>query len=461
MYYRITGSLITVLILSLAVAFLSYVLFYGVLSYDTEYTAYSELKKQRQLGSWLVRLSTTDSHSDILRAVQTNNTGRLAEYQQWGELSDTQMERLREISKDVSGYRAYFDKISKTSRAVLIADTDPLVLAEKLSEPNRIDEFVERVENLDLEPPLGSKAELRTFVNEQYPFFTSITDEIQSGQRAAINHIREATTAKPLHELFASGETSFLSMLKNSGYTIENETYNKLSREAQAQIDMESIAAALDDQRFAPRLAREMNIKKGALNVSAVLRWANSRGKVDWFVEHANGVSLSTDRILELAKSFRRSSQLQKVVGDKIPVKRAGIFSLEQRTLWLILVSFLVCLVGITNTMLMSVTARFSEIATMKCLGAMDSFVMQLFVYEAMSQGLVGSALGVVLGLLLAFLRSTVGYGGLVFEAIHVGDIMLISVISFLTGIIIAALAAMWPSWTASRLAPMEAMRVE
>ena len=46
---------------------------------------------------------------------------------------------------------------------------------------------------------------------------------------------------------------------------------------------------------------------------------------------------------------------------------------------WLIVLSLLVCVVGITNAMLMSVTERFREIGTMKCLGALDSFIVKLF----------------------------------------------------------------------------------
>ena len=39
-----------------------------------------------------------------------------------------------------------------------------------------------------------------------------------------------------------------------------------------------------------------------------------------------------------------------------------------RRNLWLVTLSLLVCIVGITNAMLMSVTERFREIGTMKCL---------------------------------------------------------------------------------------------
>ena len=57
----------------------------------------------------------------------------------------------------------------------------------------------------------------------------------------------------------------------------------------------------------------------------------------------------------------------------------------ESKQMWLIGLSLLVCVVGIANAMLMSVTERFREIGTMKCLGALDSFIVKLFLLECIS----------------------------------------------------------------------------
>jgi hypothetical protein len=64
------------------------------------------------------------------------------------------------------------------------------------------------------------------------------------------------------------------------------------------------------------------------------------------------------------------------------------------RQQWLAIMALLVCFVGITNSMLMSVTERYKEIGTMKCLGALDSFVVKLFFIEAALMGLIASVLG-------------------------------------------------------------------
>ncbi len=72
------------------------------------------------------------------------------------------------------------------------------------------------------------------------------------------------------------------------------------------------------------------------------------------------------------------------------------------RTIWLLALSLLVCVVGISNAMLMSVMERFREIGTMKCLGALDSFILRLFFFESLFLGAAGSFVGATIGVGLA-----------------------------------------------------------
>ena len=70
--------------------------------------------------------------------------------------------------------------------------------------------------------------------------------------------------------------------------------------------------------------------------------------------------------------------------------------------------SLLVCFVGITNSMLMSVTERYKEIGTLKCLGALDNFIVKLFLIESGLLGFFGSlggrdVIGLVFMLLTKF----------------------------------------------------------
>src|SRR5437764_3311412 len=108
-----------------------------------------------------------------------------------------------------------------------------------------------------------------------------------------------------------------------------------------------------------------------------------------------------------LGIAFLSSTLAQSTIGAHTPqvvegLDRAQQLALRQgehdRQLWLVTLSLIVCTVGIANSMLMSVTERFKEIGTMKCLGAMDGFIVKLFLLEAGFLGILASVLGWVVG---------------------------------------------------------------
>jgi len=128
---------------------------------------------------------------------------------------------------------------------------------------------------------------------------------------------------------------------------------------------------------------------------------------------------------------------------------------------WIIILSLLVCTVGIVNAQLMAVTERFREIGTMKCLGALDGFVLRLFILEAGMQGLAGSAAGALTGAAFALAGGLVRYGDPALQ--HIAVIEVAASIAEATGIGIGlSLLGVWyPAWVAARMQPVEAMRVE
>jgi ABC-type antimicrobial peptide transport system permease subunit len=118
-------------------------------------------------------------------------------------------------------------------------------------------------------------------------------------------------------------------------------------------------------------------------------------------------------------------------------------------------------MVGIANAMLMAITERFREIATMKCLGATDGFILTQFLMESGIQGAFGGAAGMVLGLFLSLLKGGWLYGGHLLWYMPWIGLAVAGALCVLAGLLLATLASVYPSWKASRMAPMEAMRVE
>jgi hypothetical protein len=135
--------------------------------------------------------------------------------------------------------------------------------------------------------------------------------------------------------------------------------------------------------------------------------------------------------------------------------------SQPDRTPWLIAVSFLVCLAGITNAMLVSVLERFREIATMKCLGAMDGFIGTIFLAEASLIGILGGVLGALLGTTAGLAKVSWALGLQSLNPVSGASIGIIILQGVLAGWLLTVLSSIYPAFAAARMPPMAAMRVD
>jgi predicted lysophospholipase L1 biosynthesis ABC-type transport system permease subunit len=131
----------------------------------------------------------------------------------------------------------------------------------------------------------------------------------------------------------------------------------------------------------------------------------------------------------------------------------------KSKQAWLISLSLLVCVVGIANAMLMSVTERFREIGTMKCLGALDSFIIKLFLLESTFQGAAGTVVGIVVGLVMTLLLALIDYGMFVFDHFPTTGILQSALAAIISGTLLSLVGAMLPAYKAAKMEPVEAMR--
>jgi hypothetical protein len=165
----------------------------------------------------------------------------------------------------------------------------------------------------------------------------------------------------------------------------------------------------------------------------------------------ANGLLATGDP--ELRQALMRSGY------DLTPGDQRADSSPKQR--WIVLLSLLVCAVGIVNAQLMAVTERFREIGTMKCLGALDRFVLRLFLLEAGMQGLVGAAAGALGGAAFALLNGLVFFGRQAITQLPLNALLLSLVAATAVGCLLSLIGVAYPAWVAARMQPVEAMRVE
>ena len=128
---------------------------------------------------------------------------------------------------------------------------------------------------------------------------------------------------------------------------------------------------------------------------------------------------------------------------------------------WIVILSLLVCVVGIVNAQLMAVTERFREIGTMKCLGALDRFVLRLFLLEAGMQGLAGAGVGSLLGGIFALLNGLIRFGMDATGNLPFMDAWTSVLFAVVVGCVLSLLGVLYPAILAARMQPVEAMRVE
>ena len=138
-----------------------------------------------------------------------------------------------------------------------------------------------------------------------------------------------------------------------------------------------------------------------------------------------------------------------------------GQFGTGPKDRWLAILSLLVCVVGIVNAQLMAVTERFREIGTFKCLGALDSFVVRIFVLESVYQGFLGGVSGAVLGIFVAtcsFLIQ-IGWDAILYWPFLKMFFTLCWASS--TAVFLSLVGVIYPALVASRMQPAIALRTE
>jgi lipoprotein-releasing system permease protein len=192
------------------------------------------------------------------------------------------------------------------------------------------------------------------------------------------------------------------------------------------------------------------------------------------------GIEVKSDNIYqvkEIGKEIRKKLGFPFWTKDWIEMNR-NLFSalkLEKIAMFILLVLIvLVAAFNIISTLIMVVMEKHKDIAILKSMGASSMGILKIFIIEGGVIGLVGTALGTIVGLamafnldkIVAFLENLFGFKILSPDVYYIEkfpsqvnplDIAVIVT----TSILISLLATLYPSWRASKLDPAEALRYE
>jgi lipoprotein-releasing system permease protein len=196
--------------------------------------------------------------------------------------------------------------------------------------------------------------------------------------------------------------------------------------------------------------------------------------------DSVTGIQLKVEDVYattDLARQINREFGPALYARDWMQMNKNILFALKTEKVVMFIILTLIVLVaafGIASTLFMVVMEKTRDIAILKTMGARSGSIMKIFVFEGLLIGVVGTALGVLSGLLISYnLEPIIGFiqkvtGKNFFSKeiyyldhfpshVVLSDVVVISV----TAILISFVATLYPAWQASRMLPAEAIRYE
>jgi putative ABC transport system permease protein len=193
------------------------------------------------------------------------------------------------------------------------------------------------------------------------------------------------------------------------------------------------------------KLTDETNISAAIVRVSSV----NEINSIADQIENVINENHGTD---DIASVISMTSILESI---------QSVLAIIQTVLLAIAaIALLVASIGIMNTMLTSVMERTHEIGVMKAIGAKNSDVMSIFIFEGMFISLLGGISGVIIGILGAqglSIATAQSMGGMLQPVFTIFSISLGIAVAVIVGII----SSFYPAWKAAKMSPIEAVRYE
>jgi putative ABC transport system permease protein len=266
--------------------------------------------------------------------------------------------------------------------------------------------------------------------------------------------------------MLAGADVAFGSAVRAAGFRLYTaETAPLLAEQARRILDRQRMEQSAGQPALRTLIGQHFRVEPGSVNASLLWKMVSTPSGAERYLSAMKKAGEATaglqpERVVQLAALVTDEARLTRTAQMTLNAG-SGWMGLGPRMGWLLLVSMLVCGIGICNAMLMTVTERFREIATLKCLGALDETIMLMFVLESCLLGSVGGCCGAILGSVIGLGRMLAAFGASAARSLPAAGMLMGMAAAVGAGIVLAAIAAVYPAFRAARLAPMEAMRIE
>lgn len=464
--YRLFRSLITVAVIAVTIAFMMNILSESLIKRSVILKARDRIAQLRLAATWTARLSRPGTVGEVLTEVAGSSAAgpRYLESRAMGGFTTEQMHEYHLQATDAVLYLKFFADLNYGQQRRLVRNatgTDIFDLLQNKAQMKRFRSELKMIKSIRLVRPVD---DFETFLGS-WPKLKAQTSVIRQGRSKAIAMIGHELQGRSFIQALTDMDGSFGQVVRQAGFVLDEPTARSVARQARRMHDVRLLEETVLIPEISRAVAARLDVLTVQVGIQSLWKILDNQQSASWYLgqlkEQGLPVShLSSERLVELARIEKERTRLARTE-QMGRVMTGGLMGLGQRMTWLVLVSMVVCVVGITNAMLMSVTERFREIATLKCLGALDGTIMLMFVLEACLLGVIGGFFGSIGGALIGLGRMSVRFGAWRGAAVPLEELLISMLVSIILGVILAAMAAVYPSFKAARLAPMEAMRIE
>lgn len=451
--YRLFRSAVTVTVIVVAIAFLTNSLAEGLVRRAVAVDTAEELATMGKARFWAGQLQSPGTDSMILDAL-------VAGEPVFGPAPDALMiEKLTAVQSLQRSLRdlPYGHRRTLVHNRTGTSMIDYLASAEQREHTNQALAANRRIR-------LSAEGTELANILDHWPAVSAAIQAERQARTTALAAVKKILAGRPPLSQLPDAAGSFGKQMRAAGVPLPEEDGLLIAQQAQEALEQAELEGFMRKQSIRQRVAAQQDLLPKEVTAQYLWKALRYREFANWFAgackEQDPRSELVGERLQRLADQYRSRRQLEAAAALGADVG-GGFLGLGPRLGWLLIISMMVCGVGIANAMLMTVTERFKEIATLKCLGALDGFVMMTFVLEASLLGLAGGTVGAVAGMGIGLLRMTTVYGSRAISSGSIAEFAAGIVLAVLAGVLLAIVAAIYPSLRASRLAPMEAMRVE
>ncbi len=467
--YRLFRASVTVAVIAVAVAFLMNILSESLFKRAVATDTQERIAKWRMIHDWMARVTVPGTKemilSELADAEAKPDDPVYVEIATIGRLAPADMETFHSGARLVKSYFAFFDDLDYARRRSLVHTAVGVGIIERLRTEEGLEQFAAALKNIRSVRFPTDMEQLNQFL-ATWPELEALVEKVQKGRQTAIAAVTEARGDNPILEALADAEGEFGAAIRRAGFEFDPKTVApEVGKQAQRLLDVRFLEKSMEQRLARQVIAQHFNVLPADVNVMMMWKMLRSKKQAGKYLaklqESDLEVSrLDAERLVWLADTTAEGEILVRAERRTSGIGK-GWMGMGERMSWLLIVSMLVCGIGISNAMLMSVTERFTEIATLKCLGALDGFIMLMFVLESCFLGIAGGTVGAVAGNIIGTGRMLAAFGLAFLRSMPILDLFLGMAVAVILGVILAAVAAVYPALKAARLAPMEAMRIE